>query len=369
LSSADRPGDDPQDATAPKQEVPDLENPTLAAEADREAALRRERTGADADQREAAEPPAPATPPGEELKSEGTDEDVPAGDPAGAEQPTRPEAEPPPAAGDTASAGAAAATPDATTPDQPATGRPPAEGDVAPATVDDVPTAEEPEPEPEPEPVDEVRAAVVEQLTEALGDGVVESHIRVGDDVWVRVRPEVWRQAAEVCRDRLGMTYFCFLSAVDWLPSPFGKSEDGTVLAADEQVEAAASLPATTPGYAGGESRFQLLARVYSTSRHLGVFLKCDVDEADPRVESWAPVYAGADWHERETWEMYGIDFAGHPHLVHIYLPGDFEGYPLRKDFPLLAREVKPWPGIVDVEPMPGDDAGDEAAAGAEGGA
>ena len=52
---------------------------------------------------------------------------------------------------------------------------------------------------------------------------------------------------------------------------------------------------------------------------------------------------------------MFGIDFAGHPDLRHIYLPTEFEGHPLRKDFPLLARIVKPWPGIVDVEPMPGE--------------
>ena len=72
-----------------------------------------------------------------------------------------------------------------------------------------------------------------------------------------------------------------------------------------------------------------------------------------PRVETWSRVYRGADWHERETWEMYGFGFDGHPNLVHIYLPHDFEGHPLRKDFPLLAREVKPWPGLVDVELMP----------------
>ena len=52
---------------------------------------------------------------------------------------------------------------------------------------------------------------------------------------------------------------------------------------------------------------------------------------------------------------------AGHPNLTHIYLPGDFEGHPLRKDFPLLARMVKPWPGIVDVEPMPGGEDTGEA--------
>ena len=50
---------------------------------------------------------------------------------------------------------------------------------------------------------------------------------------------------------------------------------------------------------------------------------------------------------------MFGIAFVGHPYLRHLYLPGDFEGHPLRKDFPLLARLVKPWPGIVDVEPCP----------------
>ena len=53
---------------------------------------------------------------------------------------------------------------------------------------------------------------------------------------------------------------------------------------------------------------------------------------------------------------MFGIDFRGHPNQVHLYLPGAFEGNPLRKDYPLLARRIKPWPGIVDVELMPGDD-------------
>jgi NADH-quinone oxidoreductase subunit C len=55
------------------------------------------------------------------------------------------------------------------------------------------------------------------------------------------------------------------------------------------------------------------------------------------------------------------VTFTGHPGLRHMYLPSDFEGHPMRKEFPLLARMVKPWPGIVDVEQMPGDD--DEAAA------
>ena len=70
-------------------------------------------------------------------------------------------------------------------------------------------------------------------------------------------------------------------------------------------------------------------------------------------VDSWSHLFAGANWHERECHEMFGIGFNNHPDLRNMYLPGDFEGHPLRKDFPLLARMVKPWPGIVDVEPMP----------------
>ena len=50
---------------------------------------------------------------------------------------------------------------------------------------------------------------------------------------------------------------------------------------------------------------------------------------------------------------MFGLVFDGHPNLEHIYLPTEFEGHPLRKDFPLLARAVKPWPGVVDIEEIP----------------
>ena len=94
------------------------------------------------------------------------------------------------------------------------------------------------------------------------------------------------------------------------------------------------------------------------------VGLRNDSVPPDLQVGTWTREYPGANWHEREAWEMFGISFAGHPGLRHLYLPGDFEGHPLRKDFPLLARLIKPWPGIVDVEPMPGRDgeATDESA-------
>jgi NADH-quinone oxidoreductase subunit C len=98
----------------------------------------------------------------------------------------------------------------------------------------------------------------------------------------------------------------------------------------------------------------QVFARIVSSTTRMGVTLKVDVPDDNPTIESVSAVYAGANWHERETHEMFGINFEGHPNLLNMYLPSDFEGHPLRKDFPLLARMVKPWPGIVDVEPLPG---------------
>jgi NADH-quinone oxidoreductase subunit C len=208
--------------------------------------------------------------------------------------------------------------------------------------------------EPEVEAaVDELRLDLVERLTAELGDALVDHHLRAGDDLWVRVRTDAWRAAGLAARDALGCEYFCYLSALDWLPSPFGKGEDDPTEPPPERSTE------VKQGYAGGETRFQVLSRVVSPHRHVGITLKADVPDDSLTIESWSSVYAGANWHERETWEMFGITFAGHPQLTHIYLPSGFEGHPLRKDFPLLARIVKPWPGIVDVEPMPAAFEGD----------
>jgi NADH-quinone oxidoreductase subunit C len=220
--------------------------------------------------------------------------------------------------------------------------------------------------EPSDSPSDPLRQELLDSLRERLGEAVAGSEIARGD-LWVRVDRQAWRQAARVCRDQLGMNYFCFLSGIDWKPNPDLSGEkvwdpSGVVALGEEgPEEEAAGDGAYGTGVAGGDSRFQLLARLFDTARKVGITLKADLDEDDPRADSWVEVYRGADWHERETWEMFGFVFDGHPSLRHIYLPAEFEGHPLRKDFPLLAREVKPWPGLVDVEPMPGEEEGGEA--------
>ena len=229
--------------------------------------------------------------------------------------------------------------------------------------------------------VDDAREALLARLIELLGDAVVESHIQPGLDMWVRVKPEAWGATADVVRNKLGAKYFGFLSVIDWMPSPFGRSMDSevdNVLEADNPETANTEEPAednagdsaggVAPdemehGITGGETRFQAFARV-SHIGELGNYwaftLKADIPDDTLTIESWTNVFAGADWHEREAWEMFGITFEGHPGLRHIYLPGGFEGNPMRKDFPLLARMVKPWPGIVDVEPLPEIDEGSD---------
>jgi NADH-quinone oxidoreductase subunit C len=224
---------------------------------------------------------------------------------------------------------------------------------------------------------DERRQALLAELADHLGDDLLDSHILPGRTLWVRVATPAWHRTFRFLRNDLGFHLFDFLSAIDWMPSPYGRYEDasvdvvgGVTAVPQSSVEAAAGGYAT--GITGGDTRFQVFARVVRIAdRDLGVIVKADVPPLDGdadqpgAVESIASLYAGADWHEREIHEMYGIGFDGHRYLQHIYLPSDFEGHPLRKDFPLLARVVKPWPGIVDVEPMPGgggDDGEEESA-------
>lgn len=229
--------------------------------------------------------------------------------------------------------------------------------------------AEGPAPEEPEAAIDELRQPLLDALRGELGDGVVGAEI-AGGDIWVRVDRSAWRRAAEVCKNKLNMAQFCFLSGMDWLPNNDLSAEkvwDPDAIATPNGDGAPATRTYET-GVAGGDTRFQVFARVFNPATSVGITLKADLDEQDPRVDSWIPVYRGADWHERETWEMYGFTFDGHPDLRHIYLPAEFEGHPLRKDFPLLAREVKPWPGLVDKEPIPGEDEEEDEAAAAEGG-
>jgi len=145
------------------------------------------------------------------------------------------------------------------------------------------------------------------------------------------VRRERWVEALTRARDELGLAFFSWLSAVDW------SNEVQVGDPPEEEVE----------------ERFEVLCTVSDLTDGRMVTVATEVPQDDAVLDSLTGVYAGANWHERETCEMFGIDFTGHPDLSNLYLLEDFEGNPLRKSYPLLSREVKPWPGKVDVEPLP----------------
>jgi len=84
------------------------------------------------------------------------------------------------------------------------------------------------------------------------------------------------------------------------------------------------------------EQRFEVVYNLYSLNMKRYLRLKVRVGEDNPVVPTVTSVWPGANWHERETWDMFGIKFAGHPDLRRIYMPEEFEHFPLRKDFPLM---------------------------------
>jgi NADH-quinone oxidoreductase subunit C len=206
---------------------------------------------------------------------------------------------------------------------------------------------------PQALPGDGLREGIVDDLRNRIGASLIDSHIVPNTDLTVRVATDAWAETAAALKTA-GFTWFSFLSAIDWMPSPFGKGED------DPTVEKEPIDMTIKQGTCGGETRMQVFARLTDISRHVGITIKADVPDDTPVVDSWTRSFAGANWHERECHEMFGIGFNGHPDLRNMYLPGNFEGHPLKKDFPLLARMVKPWPGIVDVEPMPAQDEEEE---------
>ena len=135
----------------------------------------------------------------------------------------------------------------------------------------------------------------------------------------IRVSPGRYQEMARFLRDEpdLGFDYFDFLAGVDYTPKGGG---------------------------------YEVVAHLYSTRNNQNVRLKVECAAEEPRCPTLSGLWPGADWHEREAAELFGIVFDGHPHLVKLLLPEQFEGHPLRKDFALMTREAKPWPGAVEGE-------------------
>ncbi|MGH3731667.1 MAG: NADH-quinone oxidoreductase subunit C [Micromonosporaceae bacterium] len=155
---------------------------------------------------------------------------------------------------------------------------------------------------------EEVSARLVELLGEPC-----EASVSGGGEYargTVDVPPERWPEAVRAARDNLGCDFFDWLSAVDDL-----------------------------------DEGFAIVAHLWSVADKHGVLIRTRVPRDAPRLATVVDLFPGASWHERETYEMFGVVFDGHPDLKPLLLPPEFEGHPLRKDFVLASRVAKAWPG------------------------
>jgi NADH-quinone oxidoreductase subunit C len=97
--------------------------------------------------------------------------------------------------------------------------------------------------------------------------------------------------------------------------------------------------------YLGQAPRFMVVYNLYNIATKDRLRVKIPVEESDPRVDTVIGVWKTANWHERECWDLMGISFNNHPDLRRILMPADWEGHPLRKDYPLQGPGREPYQG------------------------
>ncbi len=157
-----------------------------------------------------------------------------------------------------------------------------------------------------------------EAVSARFGDAVT-GHGEFRGELTISVRPDAIRDVCAFCHSDLGFDMLLDISSVDH--------------------------PERNP-------RFDVVYELYSLRDGAHLRLKTTADEDDPKVISVIGVWPGADWHEREVWDMMGIRFEGHPDLRRIIMWEGYPFHPLRKDFP-LEGERSDVPGVAFTEPAP----------------
>jgi len=153
--------------------------------------------------------------------------------------------------------------------------------------------------------LEKLKQLLVNKLRERFGEAIVDVTEYRGD-ITVQIDKAVALDVARMLHDDpdLRFDHLSYVTAADWLAH-------------------------------GRKPRYHVVWNLYSTSKRHRVRMKADVPEEDLRVSSVSSVWKSALFMEREAFDMFGIDFEGHPNLVRILMPDDWEGHPLRKDFPL----------------------------------
>jgi NADH-quinone oxidoreductase subunit C len=150
---------------------------------------------------------------------------------------------------------------------------------------------------------------LLQPVVQALGerfDALVVEHL---DQVSLMVKPEHIVEGCHLLRDEFCFERLSGLSAVDYWPQL--------------------------------EPRFHVIYQLQSISKNVRLGLRVPVNGSDPCLPTIEGIYPNANWHERETWDMFGIRFEGHSDLRRILMPEDWIGHPLRKDYPLGYEEVR----------------------------
>jgi NADH-quinone oxidoreductase subunit C len=153
---------------------------------------------------------------------------------------------------------------------------------------------------------------ILARLQERFGAAVLECRAEPGDHTLL-VRRAALPEVLQVCRDDPALRFDMLmdLTAVDYLTYP-GREDS---------------------------PRFEVVYHLYSVPHNHRVRIKAGIEEDDPVVPTAVPLWPIADWFEREVWDMFGLRFAGHPDLRRLLLYEQFEGHPLRKDYPVSRRQ------------------------------
>ena len=202
---------------------------------------------------------------------------------------------------------------------------------------------------------EEVLSPLMQRVREVLGDLILEHHNFRGDDR-IHVARENIVEVGQFLRDDAQLSFDLLLdvTAIDYLgqPDDFERKreiwdQERPVLRRQPARRHELVLPAHGP-----HGRFAVVYHLTSTTRLHRLRIKCRVPEDDPTIASLTLVWPGANWLERETYDLYGIQFIGHPDLRRIYLNDEFVGHPLRKDYGKWDEQpIQPYVGPGAKEP------------------
>ena len=182
--------------------------------------------------------------------------------------------------------------------------------------------------------------SLIESVRDRFPDAVSASHTYRGDET-VILRREFLLEVVRFLKEdpALRMNFLMDLTAVDY--STFGKSPAPAFFASSGiALSPLSEIPDEDPWPGPPEqTRFVVVYHFYSLEHKHRLRLVVPVEEAEPELDSLTALWAGANWLEREVWDMFGIRFRGHPDLKRILMYEEFEGHALRKDYPVNKRQ------------------------------